>query len=122
MQVRSLGRDDPLEKEMANPLQNCCLENSMDRGAWQATVHGVAKSQIRLSDYAHSSLLTIFIGCGLFSSLVHGNYLFSLDRSPLLVTFAICIHVSICVEMSSLYLWFTFSLLMGLLFNRISYF
>ena len=28
-----------------NPLQNSCLENSMDRGAWWATVHGVAKSQ-----------------------------------------------------------------------------
>ena len=27
-----------------NPLQNSCLEDSMDRGAWQATVHGVAKS------------------------------------------------------------------------------
>ena len=27
-----------------NPLQYSCLENSMDRGAWQATVHGVAKS------------------------------------------------------------------------------
>ena len=27
-----------------NPLQNSCLENPMDRGAWQATVHGVAKS------------------------------------------------------------------------------
>ena len=26
------------------PLQYCCLENSMDRGAWQAAVHGVAKS------------------------------------------------------------------------------
>ena len=33
-----------------NPLQYSCLENSMDRGAWQATVHGVAKSQTRLSD------------------------------------------------------------------------
>ena len=32
------------------PLQQSCLENSMDRRAWQATVHGVAKSQIRLSD------------------------------------------------------------------------
>ena len=31
-----------------NPLQYSCLENPMDRGAWQATVHGVAKSQIRL--------------------------------------------------------------------------
>ena len=28
------------------PLQYSCLENSMDRGAWQATVHGVTKSQI----------------------------------------------------------------------------
>ena len=28
-----------------NPLQYSCLEKSMDRGAWQATVHGVAKSQ-----------------------------------------------------------------------------
>ena len=28
-----------------NPLQCACLENSMDRGAWQATVHGVTKSQ-----------------------------------------------------------------------------
>ena len=28
------------------PLQNSCLENPMDRGVWQATVHGVAKSQI----------------------------------------------------------------------------
>ena len=33
-----------------NPLQYSCLENSMDRGAWQATVHGVAKSRTRLSD------------------------------------------------------------------------
>ena len=28
-----------------NPLQYSCLENSMDRGAWQGTVHGVTKSQ-----------------------------------------------------------------------------
>ena len=33
-----------------NPFQYSCLENSMDRGAWQATVYGVAKSQTRLSD------------------------------------------------------------------------
>ena len=32
-----------------NPLQYFCLGNPMDRGAWWATVHGVAKSQIRLS-------------------------------------------------------------------------
>ena len=33
-----------------NPLQYPCLGNPMDRGAWQATVHGVAKSQTQLSD------------------------------------------------------------------------
>ena len=33
-----------------NPLQYSCLEKPMDRGAWQATVHGVAKSQTRLTD------------------------------------------------------------------------
>ena len=32
-----------------HPLQYFCLENPMDRGAWRATVHGVAKSQTRLS-------------------------------------------------------------------------
>ena len=31
-----------------NPLQYSCLENSMDRRAWQATVHSVAKSQTRM--------------------------------------------------------------------------
>ena len=34
-----------------NPLQYSCLENPMDRGAWWATVHGVAKSQTRLNDF-----------------------------------------------------------------------
>ena len=34
-----------------NPLQYSCLENPMGRGAWQAIVHGVAKSRTRLSDF-----------------------------------------------------------------------
>ena len=34
-----------------NPLQHSCLENSMDRAAWQVTVHGVAKSQTWLSGF-----------------------------------------------------------------------
>ena len=34
-----------------NPLQYSCLENSMDGGAWWATVHGVAKSWTRLSNF-----------------------------------------------------------------------
>ena len=38
------------EEGNSNPLQYSCLENPMDRGAWRATVHGVAKSWTLLSD------------------------------------------------------------------------
>ena len=37
-------------EENGNPLQYPCLENLMDRGAWWAAVHGVAKSWAKLSD------------------------------------------------------------------------
>ena len=40
-----------------NPLQYSCLENSMDRGTWWATVHGVAKSWTQLSICACDMLL-----------------------------------------------------------------
>ena len=81
MQVRSLGREYPLEKEMAthssilawkiprmeessrlqstesqrvrydlaSPLQYSCLENPMNRGAWWASGHGIAKNQTQLA-------------------------------------------------------------------------
>ena len=45
------GEDSPAEGN-GNPLQYSGLENSMDKGAWWATVHGVAKSQTRLRDFA----------------------------------------------------------------------
>ena len=45
--VPGLGRS-PGEGN-GNPLQYSGLENSMDRGAWQATVHGVTKSQTQLT-------------------------------------------------------------------------
>ena len=35
----------------ANPVQYSCLQTSMDRGTWRATVHGVAESWTRLSDF-----------------------------------------------------------------------
>ena len=44
--VRSLGQEDPVEEEMA--AHSTCLENPMDGGAWQATVHGVTTSWTRL--------------------------------------------------------------------------
>ena len=40
-----------------NPLQCYCLENPMDRGAWCATVHGVAKSRTRLSNFTFTFTL-----------------------------------------------------------------
>ena len=45
--IPGLGRS--LGEGNGNLLQYYCLENPMDRGAWQATVHGVAKSWTRLS-------------------------------------------------------------------------
>ena len=47
--IPGLGRSPG--EEYGYPLQYSGLENSIDRGAWQATVHGVAKSWIRLSDF-----------------------------------------------------------------------
>ena len=43
-QVRSLSWEDALEKEMATHSTILPRNNPMDRGAWQATVHGVIKS------------------------------------------------------------------------------
>ena len=47
--ITGLGRS-PGEGN-GNRLQYSCLENPIDRGAWWATVHGVAKSWTRLSDF-----------------------------------------------------------------------
>ena len=55
-QVRSLGWENLLEKEMATPCQDSCLENPVDRGAWWATVHGLAKSRTGLSNYITKTL------------------------------------------------------------------
>ena len=50
--IRDMGLIPGLERfpggGHGNPLQYSCLENPMDRGAWWATVHGVAKSKTRL--------------------------------------------------------------------------
>ena len=44
----------------SNPLQYSCLENPMDRGAWWATVHGVAKSRIWLKQCSMHAWLTTY--------------------------------------------------------------
>ena len=45
----------------ANPLQQFCLENPMDKGAWWATVQEVAKSQTRLSNPHFQAVSCIFV-------------------------------------------------------------
>ena len=50
-QIQSLGREDSPGEGNGNPLQYSCLENPMDGEAWQATVHGVAKSRTRWSGF-----------------------------------------------------------------------
>ena len=46
-----LGSERSLGEGNGNPLQYSCLKNSMDRGGWQATAHGVAKSWTQLSNF-----------------------------------------------------------------------
>ena len=42
------------------PLQYSCLENPMDGGAWWAAVHGIAKSQTRLTDFTFTFHFALF--------------------------------------------------------------
>ena len=58
-QVQSLGWEDSGEGN-GNPLQYSCLENPMDRGAWQAIVHGVTKGWTQLCSYHFTSLYFIY--------------------------------------------------------------
>ena len=46
--IPGLGRSPGIRND--NPLQYFCLENSMDRGTWRATVYGVSKSQTQLNE------------------------------------------------------------------------
>ena len=50
-QVEMVQRMQSDGKGNGTPLQYSCLKSPMDRGAWQAAVHGVAKSRTRLSDF-----------------------------------------------------------------------
>ena len=57
--IPALGRS-PGEGN-SNPFQYSCLENPMDRGAWRATVHGVAKSRTRLSDFTSPTCSPLYL-------------------------------------------------------------
>ena len=76
------------------PLQYSCLENPMDRGSWQAIVHGVEKSRTRLSDfnfnvksYLLRQLVKIIMSClrtvpGMWNSWKYDSFLSSEHDKP----------------------------------------
>ena len=66
--VQSLGGEDSPGEGNGNPLQYSCLQNPMDGGAWWATVHGVAESRTRLSDFTR----TVFHAKFMTSTVVEG--------------------------------------------------
>ena len=56
MGVLSLSQEDPRGGGHGIPLQYSCLENPTDRGAWQATAHGVTKSWTPLSTHVEKAM------------------------------------------------------------------
>ena len=58
--ISGLGRSS--EGGQGNPLQYSCLENPLDRGAWWATVHSVAKSQTQLKQLSmHAHINSVYM-------------------------------------------------------------
>ena len=53
-QVQPLGQEDSPEEGNSYPLQYSCLENSMGRGTWRATVHAVGWRYISIFLFTHS--------------------------------------------------------------------
>ena len=92
--IRRSGRS--LEEGNGNPLQYSCLGNPMDRGAWWATVHGVAKSLTRLSGWTTTTTTTkiyVYNFFTLFSIMVYHriiNIIISVLYSRMLFTHSIC--------------------------------
>ena len=64
--VQSLGSGRSPGEGIGNPIQYSCLENTMDRGAWWATVHGVAESQTRVKQLSMNACIELIPEYGAF--------------------------------------------------------
>ena len=97
-----------------NQLQYSCLENSMDRGAWWATVHGIAKNQTWLSDWACTHKLSpqelnADTSFGLISNYYPTWYtiyiLWTWERAKIFTNFFTSLFFIISLEKQSLEKW-----------------
>ena len=93
-----------------NPLQYSCLGNPMDRGAWWATVHRVAKSQTQLSDFTFT-----------FTFFLPTYYLWNFKLSFLAcVCHRLCIFVPVLLGYNSHVTMYAFNVYLGFLKFHIS--
>ena len=83
-----------------NPLQYSCMENSMDRGAWQATVHGIKKSQTQLRDL----IIKVYLSFMSFEEENHRKTIFSTHYQGYTVA-ARCITVDTDLFRSARSVW-----------------
>ena len=75
----------PLNKrlENGNSLQYSCLGNPTDGGAWQVTVHGVAKSRIRLSNFSFNKRLESLLSLPTLAPTLHAMFRIQKEGSHL---------------------------------------
>ena len=105
MQVQSLGREDPLEEGMATYSSILAWRTPMDRGAWWASDHGVAKSQTRLKRlgthaHTHSSNARTETKISDSTSLFSGD-LWKTRRKLVCFTQVRFIHKHLCAQLYS---------------------
>ena len=80
MRVRSLGWEDSPGAGNGNPLKYSCLENSMGRGAWWSTVHGVTKSQHMTWQLNNLTVKVILIAFIFFWHIINNNIILLLSN------------------------------------------
>ena len=97
-----------------NPLQYSCLENPMDRGAWRATVHGVAKSWTQLKQLSRHTCMHMYVCVYiLFSQLFPIIVCFNILNIDLCVTEKILVYlfyIGQCASVNSVHPTYTFHL------------
>ena len=83
-----------------NPLRYSCLENPMDRGAWWATVHGVARSCTWLSNFAPSICIYVYMYTYVYMYICICMYVYVYICIYMYICMYICIRMYVCMYIS----------------------